>query len=50
MGKRGYLAYIIVVLLDLYLADFFFFFSRVYVPDRQLFLDTDSLCSGTVNL
>ena len=48
MGKRGYLAYIIVVLLDLYLADFFF--SRVYVPDRQLFLDTDSLCSGTVNL
>jgi len=23
MGKRGYLAYIIVVLLDLYLADFF---------------------------
>ena len=26
MGKRGYLAYIIVVLLDLYLADFFFFF------------------------
>ena len=49
MGKRGYLAYIIVVLLDLYLADFFFF-PRVYVPDRQLFLDTDSLCSGTVNL
>ena len=47
MGKRGYLAYIIVVLLDLYLADFF---SRVYVPDRQLFLDTDSQCSGTVNL
>ena len=40
MGKRGYLAYGIAVLLSLYLAAFF---SRLYVPDRQLFLDMDSL-------
>ena len=40
MGKRGCLAYGIAVLLSLYLAAFF---SRLYVPDRQLFLDTDSL-------
>ncbi|WP_314855320.1 hypothetical protein [Stomatobaculum longum] len=39
-GKRSWLAYIIAVLLSLYLAAFF---SRLYVPDRQLFLDTDSL-------
>ena len=40
MGKRTYLAYGIAVFLSLYLAAFF---SRLYVPDRQLFLDTDSL-------
>ena len=40
MGKRGYLAYGIAVLLSLYLATFC---SRLYVPERQLFLDTDSL-------
>lgn len=39
-GKRGCLAYIIAVLLSQYLAAFFL---RLYVPDRQLFLDTDSL-------
>lgn len=40
IGKRGYLAYGIAVLLSLYLAAFF---SQLYVPERQLFLDTDSL-------
>ena len=40
IGKRGWLAYGIAVLLSLYLAAFF---SRLYVPDRQFFLDTDSL-------
>ena len=40
IGKRAYLAYGIAVFLSLYLA---VFFSRLYVPDIQLFLDTDRI-------
>ena len=40
IGKCAYLAYGIAVFLSLYLA---VFFSRLYVPDIQLFLDTDSI-------
>ena len=39
-GKRSTFVLALVVLFSLYLAAFF---SRLYVPDREFFLDTDSL-------
>lgn len=43
--KKVYIAWIVVFLLSLYFARFF---TNIFSPQKQLFLDTDSLSNGNV--
>ena len=43
--KKGYIAWIVLFLLSLYFARFF---TNIFFPQKQLFLDTDSLSNGNV--